>query len=182
MKNPIVKAALALFAVAIFAAAAQAQHQPYAGQHERDIKALSAEQIKQYLSGAGMGFAKSAELNHYPGPMHALELAGPLGLSPEQHAAVKALMDAHKVQARAIGAKLVESERALEQLFRAGKLDGPTLASAVGTAAQLQGEYRLSHLETHRGTRALLTDEQVSRYDALRGYAQQSGAHQNRTH
>ena len=31
-------------------------------------------------------------------------------------------------------------------------------------------EYRLSHLETHRRMRTLLTDEQVGRYAELRGY------------
>ena len=35
-------------------------------QHERE---------KQYLDGAGMGYARAAELNHFPGPMHVLELA-----------------------------------------------------------------------------------------------------------
>jgi hypothetical protein len=46
------------------------------------------------------------------------------------------------------------------------------LAEAVRRAAALEGEYRLSHLETHRRMRALLTEEQVARYDRLRGYAQ----------
>src|SRR5688572_14628638 len=100
---------LAAFIVAVAAGAAQAQHQPYAGQHQRDIKALSAESVKQYLDGAGMGYAKSAELNQYPGPAHALELADRLGLSAEQRAATQRLMDAHRAEARATGAKVVES-------------------------------------------------------------------------
>jgi heavy-metal resistance protein len=148
----------------------QPQHQPYAGQHDREIKALSAEEVNQYLAGAGMGYAKSAELNHYPGPGHALELADKLGLSAEQRAAVKTLAAEHHAQARAIGAKLIESERSLEQLFRSGRVDEAALAGAVRAAAQLQGDYRLSHLETHRRTRALFTEEQIARYDALRGY------------
>jgi hypothetical protein len=40
----------------------------------------------------------------------------------------------------------------------------------VKQAALLQGEYRLSHLETHRRMKPLLTAEQVAKYDALRGY------------
>lgn len=162
---------LAAFILAAAAGAALAQHRPYAGEHERDIKALSAEAVKQYLDGAGMGYAKPAELNHYPGPAHALELAERLGLTPEQRAATKRLMDAHRAEARAIGAKLVESERALETLFRRGEVDQAQLAEAVRRAANLQGEYRLSHLETHRHLRAILTDAQVARYDQLRGYA-----------
>ena len=104
---------LILIAV-LFAASAHAQHGSYSGQENRDIKSLSAEEVKQYLSGAGMGYAKAAELNHYPGPMHVLELADRLGLSAEQRNATKALMDAHKAHARAIGAKLVDAERALD--------------------------------------------------------------------
>jgi hypothetical protein len=146
---------LFFIAAVALAGAAQAQQRPYAGQQEREIKALSADEIKQYLAGAGMGYAKSAELNHYPGPGHALELAG---------------------------ARLVESERALEQLFRSGQVDEAALARAVRAAAQLNGEYRLSHLETHRRTRALLTAEQVARYDALRGYGGGTGTGHSRRH
>lgn len=158
--------------VALIAAsgAAQAQHQPYAGQQDREIKGLSAKEIEQYRAGAGMGYAKAAELNHYPGPMHVLDLAEKLGLSAEQRAATKRLMDTHKADARAIGAKLVAAEQRLEALFRGGKAEQAVLAKAVQEAAALQGEYRLSHLETHRRMRALLTDDQVARYDQLRGY------------
>ena len=53
----------------------QAQHSPYTGLEERDIKALSAEQVAGYLAGDGMGFALPAELNHYPGPKHVLDLS-----------------------------------------------------------------------------------------------------------
>lgn len=156
---------------------AAAQHQPYAGQHEREIKALSADEVKQYLSGAGMGFAKSAELNGFPGPSHALELADKLGLSAEQRRAIQVLMEAHKAEARAIGKKLVEAERSLEQLFRAGNVSQAALGKAVTDAAAIHGEYRLSHLETHRRLRPLLTAEQVARYDVLRGYATSDKQH-----
>ena len=166
-----------IFIAVLVAASAHAQHGGYAGHENRDIKALSDEEVKQYLAGGGMGYAKAAELNHYPGPMHVLELAEPLGLSAEQRNATKALMDAHKAQARAIGAKLVEAERALEQLFRKGNVDEAALADAVRKAASLEGEYRLSHLETHRRTRELLTPEQVSLYDRLRGYAEPGHGH-----
>jgi hypothetical protein len=151
--------------------AAWAQHGGYGGQQAREIKALSSDEVKQYLAGAGMGYAKAAELNHFPGPMHALELADALGLSAEQRAAVAKLMSSHQAEARSIGARLVEAERALDALFRSGKVAPDALALAVSKGAALQGEYRLSHLETHRRMRALLNDEQVRRYDHLRGYA-----------
>jgi hypothetical protein len=87
------KLAAMAFAALAFAAAAQAQHQPYGGQQERDIKALSEEEVNQYLSGA----------------------------------------------------------------------------------AALQGNTAFPTWETHCRLRPLLTDEQVARYDNLRGYASQSG-------
>jgi Heavy-metal resistance len=166
-----------MIAIAVVALAlpALAQHRPYEGQEGRDIKALSAEEVKQYLAGAGMGYAKAAELNRFPGPQHALELADKLGLSDEQRAATRRLMDEHKTQARAIGAKLVDAERRLDALFRRGEVRPEELAAAVREAATLQGDYRLSHLETHRRLRAILTDTQVAQYDVLRGYTSKSG-------
>src|SRR5688572_10000752 len=152
-RNPMKRASI--FLALLFAvAAAQAQE-------ERD---------KQYRAGAGMGYARAAELNHFPGPMHVLELADKLALSEEQRSATKRLMDTHKAEARAIGVKLVEAEQALEALFKSGRVDPVALAGATHAAARLQGEYRLSHLETHRRMRALLSAEQVAQYDRLRGY------------
>jgi Spy/CpxP family protein refolding chaperone len=148
--------------------------------HAQPLKGLSGEEVSQYLSGAGMGYAKSAELNHFPGPMHVLELGERLGLSEQQRAATKQLMDTHKAEARAIGAKLVAAERALEQLFTKETVDQPTLAEGVRKASTLQGEYRLSHLETHRRMRKILTEEQVKHYDELRGYSSERPAHQHR--
>jgi Spy/CpxP family protein refolding chaperone len=141
---------------------------------------LESDKVEQYRAGAGMGYAKAAELNHFPGPMHVLELADQLRLSDDQRAATRRLMDEHKKEARGIGAELVEAERAIESLFRKGHVDQAALARAVREAAALEGEYRLSHLETHRRMRALLTAEQVKRYDELRGYAAGQTTHKHR--
>ena len=161
-----------------FSLIAEAQHaHPYTGQEQRDIKALSAQEVGQYLSGAGMGYAKAAELNGYPGPMHVLELADQLNLDANQRAAMKELMDRHKADARAIGAKLVAAERTIEVLFRSGSAEPKTLALAVTEAAWLQGEYRLSHLQTHWRAKALLSSEQLSMYAKLRGYEAEQHKH-----
>lgn len=50
-----------------WSAGAQCQS-PYVGQEYREIKALSTQEISDYMSGRGMGLAKAAELNGYPGP------------------------------------------------------------------------------------------------------------------
>jgi Spy/CpxP family protein refolding chaperone len=162
---------------AIFlATAAQAQHggthgQPYAGQQHRDIKSLSEDEVKQYLAGAGMGYARPAELNGHPGPMHVLELADKLVLTDAQRKATRKLMDEHKAEARALGAKRVAAERQLDALFQAPRVDQAALAAQVRAVAAADAEYRLSHLETHRRMRALLSEQQVERYGALRGYS-----------
>lgn len=169
MKYQLIFAA-ALAALFAGTAVAQHAHSAYAGRESRDIKALSAEEMRQYQSGAGMGYAQAAELNRFPGPMHVLELEKPLALTPEQRAATQQLMDAHKTETRAIGAKLIEAERELDCLFAGGRVDAQVLSAQVRKVAALQGEYRLSHLETHRRMRALLDQEQVARYAQLRGY------------
>jgi Spy/CpxP family protein refolding chaperone len=177
---PNVASIAALFVLTVAAIPACAQHPPYAGQHERELKALSAEEVKQYMAGGGMGYAKAAELNHFPGPMHVLELADKLALTAEQRATTKKLMEAHKAEARGLGSQLIAAERELDQLFSAGNMDQAALNRAVRTAAAIAGEYRLSHLDTHRRMRTLLSDEQVKRYDELRGYA--SGKAQQHRH
>jgi hypothetical protein len=48
------------------------------------MKALAPERIEDLLMGRGAGHALSAELNHYPGPKHVLDLATELPLTPMQ--------------------------------------------------------------------------------------------------
>jgi hypothetical protein len=85
----------AVAALVLLATPAGAQHaQPYAGWHERAIRGLSEQQVADLRAGRGMGLALAAELNGYPGPVHVLELAKPLGLSADQRAGIEALYDA----------------------------------------------------------------------------------------
>jgi Spy/CpxP family protein refolding chaperone len=157
------------FALAL-SGAALAQ-QPYAGQQMREIKALEAEEIAQYLAGAGMGFAKAAELNQYPGPMHTLELADQLSLSVEQRAAMESLMKRHKAEARELGAEVVRLERELDALFAEKRATAALVDAKLAEVAVAQARYRGSHLKTHIEARKLLTPEQVAQYDTLRGYS-----------
>ena len=76
---------------------------PYTGQEKREMKALSAEEIQAYLSGSGMGLAKVAELNHYPGPRHVLDLAEPLQLSEEQRRQTQTIFEDMRTEASAFG-------------------------------------------------------------------------------
>ena len=60
---------------------AMADVSSYAGQEMRAIKSLSPQEVADLLAGRGMGLAKAAELNHYPGPRHVLDLARELDLT-----------------------------------------------------------------------------------------------------
>jgi hypothetical protein len=167
-------------AVLAFASPALAQHggghRPpspagsYAGFEAREIKALSTQEIADLRAGRGMGLALAAELNSFPGPMHALEHAEALRLTPAQRAELERLMANMRRDAVAAGERLIEAERALDRLFaeRRATPEAVTEATArVGTAA---ASVRAVHLVTHVATRAMLTEEQVTRYDQLRGY------------
>jgi Spy/CpxP family protein refolding chaperone len=143
---------------------------PYAGQEQREIKALSAEEIEGYLSGSGMGLAKAAELNHYPGPRHVLDLAEPLQLSDEQRQQTQAIFEAMRTEAVRLGTQLVARERQLDTLFAAGTISEAQVEQLVTEIATIHGQLRAVHLRAHLAQKAILTPDQRRRYDALRGY------------
>jgi hypothetical protein len=158
-------------AAALLTALGSAHSQsPYGGQESREIKALSAQEVSDLLSGRGMGLARAAELNGYPGPMHVLELAAELELSPEQASGTQALFKKVKARASDIGRQLVEEERALDRQFSSRSITPASLRSSLERLATLQGELRRAHLETHLEQAALLSDAQIAAYAKLRGY------------
>ena len=94
---------LAVVTLLITKVALAGQMSPYSGQESREIKALSKEEVDGYLSGDGMGFAKAAELNHYPGPKHVLDLAEQLNLSDVQRTTTQSIFDRMKSNAASLG-------------------------------------------------------------------------------
>lgn len=144
--------------------------QPYAGHRHRSIKALSDEQIADLRAGRGAGFALAAELNGYPGPLHVLELAADLELTPEQMAATTALLAPMRSRAAAAGEKLIEAERALDALFANRSATPDTVRRGVDEVARWQAEVRSAHLLTHLEQVRILSDEQIRRYAQRRGY------------
>lgn len=164
------------------AAFAQAHtHTPYAGQQDRPIKALSPDEVEGYRSGAGMGLAKAAELNHYPGPRHVLDLADRLGLTADQRTRTQAVYDAMHAEAVRLGRQIVAEEAALDTLFAAGTADADRVRARTAEIGTLQGALRFVHLRAHLQMKEILTPEQVRRYDHLRGYgdAGHTGHHPN---
>lgn len=169
--------------VAAVPAVALAQHHtmPYAGQQTRLIKALSEREVAGLLAGAGMGMAKAAELNHYPGPRHVLDLAAELGITPAQQERAEAIFHTMQERALALGRAIIERERELDGWFATRAITPERLEAATAAIAGLNGELRRAHLAAHLELTALLTPEQIGRYVELRGYgapaAQGSHAH-----
>ena len=167
--NQLISFSILLFTVASSAHAATPS--PYVGQETRGIKALSETEVSDYLAGRGMGLAKAAELNRYPGPRHVLELAAELLLSADQRQQVEAIHSAMQTRAIRIGERLLAKERELDRSFSAAEIAEKSLKEIVTEIARLQGELRYVHLQAHLAVRPVLTAHQLARYDALRGYA-----------
>lgn len=143
---------------------------PYSGEEGRAIKALSPEEVADYLAGNGMGYARVAELNHYPGPRHILDLADSLALSTDQRSRIEEIRTGMTDRAIRLGRSIVDAEAALDRLFAQESIGSESLGERTDEIARLQGELRATHLLAHIQTRAVLTPAQIARYDALRGY------------
>jgi Spy/CpxP family protein refolding chaperone len=174
--NRLVTLALASV-IATPSQAAAPEASPYAGQETRAIKALSPDEIDGLLAGRGLGYAKAAELNGYPGPAHVLELADKLHLTEAQRTATSAIFAEMQRRAAAVGAQLVEQERQLDRRFSDGSITKETLAASLARIGELQADVRRAHLDAHLAQVQVLTPEQRTAYTRLRGYADSQPAH-----
>ena len=164
-------ATTAAAAALVLGTSAFAQASPYAGEQQRSIKALDARDVAALRQGQGLGFAKAAELNGYPGPMHTLELAEPLQLTESQRAATRQLMGEHKARAQQLGEAVIQAELALDRLFAERQATPERVSDATQLIASLQAQLRAEHLNTHLAQTALMTAAQAQRYAELRGYS-----------
>jgi hypothetical protein len=154
---------------------------PYRGQLDTEIRGLSDQEVSDLRQGRGMGRARAAELNGYPGPRHVLDAAqaGQLALTPEQTRATTVLFDAMAREARRLGEQILREERGLEAAFRAGRMREADLRTHTLRIAALEGELRAVHLRAHIQMRAALSASQVQRYNTLRGYESPAGQPQH---
>lgn len=158
----------------VLSASVQAQHtghvSPHQNETERSIKTLSAQDVSGYLNGRGMGLAKAAELNGYPGPMHVLEAEKDLKLTPDQKARIQATFEVMHNRAVELGKQILNQETALNGLFINEKATPETVQTTVDSLARLQGRLRLAHLDAHLKTKELLSAQQIKQYNQIRGY------------
>jgi len=178
MMKLVLTAILSIVGISIVAA----NDTPYAGEQGRGIKALSGQEVEGYLNGRGMGYAKAAELNNFPGPRHVLDLGHELDLSREQAKKTRELFDAMKKEATDLGARLIEKEKELDRKFAKGEIDKESLNELVSEIGVLEAKIRQVHLKAHLDQRGLLDERQVRRYSELRGYADARQIKNNHSH
>jgi hypothetical protein len=93
-----------------------------------------------------------------------------LQLSVEQRQKTQSIFAAMHTEAVRLGTQLIEKERQLDTLFATGTISEATLEPLVREIGTMQGQLRAVHLRAHLAQRAILTPDQLRRYDALRGY------------
>ncbi len=150
---------------------APAVARPYAGLQQREVAGLDAQEVADLRAGRGMRLALPAELNDYPGPLHALELADLLGLSPAQRSILTDLVAGMRAATIPLGDALIGAERTLDSVFANGTASAMAVDAAAEAAALARGRLRAAHLRAHLATRAAMTEAQRRNYARLRGYA-----------
>jgi hypothetical protein len=156
---------------------------PYAILQGTAATGLLPEEVEGLVSGKGMALALAAEVNGYPGPRHVLDAAdaSQLALRPDQHAAIERLNAQMLEEAQAKGQEILRVEAHLAQRFRDGQIDDATLGEILNRIGRLRAELRFIHLRTHLTTRALLTADQIARYNTVRGYEGSGAGPQSHT-
>lgn len=155
---------------------------PYAGWETRSVKALNSRQIDDLRNGRGMSLALSAELNGYPGPKHILELGTELELTALQKRTVAEAFTNMQEEARREGERVLEAEQKLDALFATKTADAASLARQVRQTGEAWSRLRTIHLKYHLDMAGLLTPEQHTRYQQLRGYRASQHQHGNHRH
>ena len=143
----------------------------YIGQERREIKSLSNDDIKELRAGAGWGLAKAAEINGLPGPKHILEMKKEIELTAEQERTVVALYNDMNKEAIALGYKIIEYERELNNRFAERNIDEKVLDQLLTKISETYKSLRYTHLSAHLRTPSILTEAQIKKYNKLRGYS-----------
>ena len=154
-----------IFSLNLFAASS------YVGQEHRSLKSLSDKEINGFLNGKGMGFAKPAELNNYPGPKHVLDLSNKLNLDNSQIEKTKYIFKNMQVKSIEYGKLLINNEMEIENLFNSGAANPEALNNLLIKSATLNSKIRYAHLAAHIQQRNLLSKHQIYLYNELRGYS-----------
>ncbi|KPJ98457.1 MAG: hypothetical protein AMJ60_08145 [Desulfobacterales bacterium SG8_35] len=164
-------ALVSIHSLRIFADSEPEYRSKYRGQEKREIKTLSNEDINELRAGAGWGLAKAAELNGLPGPKHVLEMKKELKLTAEQERMITALFTEMNKEAIALGNEFIAYERELNKRFAERNIDEKILDELLTKISETYKSLRYTHLSAHLKTPGILTEDQIKKYNTLRGYS-----------
>jgi Spy/CpxP family protein refolding chaperone len=169
--SPVIILSVVSFAVFTYSrASSQVAQSPYVNQLSSPVRGLSAQEVNDLLNGHGAGYARMAELNSYPGPAHILEIKEQLNLSVEQTQKIEAAFQTMNAEAKRIGRDIVEREQELSASFASGTITPAKLQTQTELLAALYAELRATHLEAHLEITPMLSPQQITAYNTLRGY------------
>ena len=136
---------------------------PYAGEERREIKSLSPQEIGDYLAGKGMGLAKAAELNGYPGPAHVLL---PRRSSSAERKPARRIYSSACRKTPLVGPPLIDGGNGQAVCLRT--VTPETLNASLSASARFK---RSSAISGGAPTQTqILTPAQTAKYVELRGY------------
>jgi hypothetical protein len=147
---------------------------PYAAD-SNPVRGLTAREVDDLLNGRGAGFARTAELNSYPGPRHAIDLADRLELTADQRAVAGRIFEGMSAKAQRLGREILERERRFSAGFAERRITPDGLRAEAESLGVLYGRLRAVHLAAHLELTRALTPQQIRRYDMLRGYHASAG-------
>jgi hypothetical protein len=153
----------------------QTARSPYIEQLDSSVRGLSAQEVDDLLNGRGAGYARTAELNNYPGPRHVLDLKQELGLSADQVQQIQAAFEQMQAKAKQVGQEIIQYEARFSAAFANRTISETDLQEQTKALALLYGQLRAIHLEAHLKITPLLSIEQITTYNILRGYTGASG-------
>lgn len=161
--------------ILLFRYSNQAARSPYLGQLNSSVRGLSSQEVDDLLNGRGAGYARTAELNSYPGPRHVLDLKKELDLSPDQEKPIQAIFEQMQAEAKQIGQEIVQREAQFSTAFAGSTISEAGLKAQTKQLALLYGQLRAAHLQAHLQITPLLSAEQIATYNTLRGYTSGPG-------
>ena len=136
---------------------------------------MQMREFRNLQQGRGMGMARAAETNGYPGPKHVLEHSEALELTDDQLERSREIMTRVKTRAPELGNQVVDAEKRLEAMFTEGSVDAAKMDSVLTEIAELRAQLRSLHLTAHLDQAAVLNETQLDKYKELRSAAQSDG-------
>jgi Spy/CpxP family protein refolding chaperone len=91
-----------------------------------------------------------------------------LDLTDAQHEQVKAIMESHREEQKAVRGKMMTARKALHDAIAADVIDEAAIRAAAGAVAALDADEAVQQARIHAEVFAILTPEQVKKAKELR--------------